>query len=467
LKTRASHYLNTTLIGILLGFICSACCLYPSNAFAISTEEEKILGQKFLSQLRSQFELVDDNFATQYINDLGHYLITPLETQSFRFRFYIVKDNTLNAFAAPGGNIFLFSGLIQTMDSVDELSAVICHEIGHVAARHLAQRIEQNKKIGLATMAGILAGAFVGGPAGEALITGSVAAGVQTQLHYSRNDERQADQLGFKYMKAAGFDPSGMLTVLKKIEKGHWANPDAVPTYLLTHPTGPERLSSLDTLLSTYTQKMPKREAEKFTTLFPYFKTIIRAKCLDSHDAEMLFKVDLKKDSGSTLPNFGLGILYRERSDYALAINYLKKALRHRPGSMIILRNLGEAYQMNGQDHKAIAVLEKALKRDENDKSALFLLGMSYENLEEYKKAISLFERLASFRPVKNEVYYHLGLSYGRQNRLALAHYNFGIYFKRMGRPQQASFHFQKALKLSENDPHLNKRIRKASKEPL
>ena len=87
--------------------------------------------------------IIEDDFAVQYINELGQYLLRPIETQFFPFRFYILKEYTMNAFAAPGGHLFFFSGLIEMTEEVDELAAVVCHEIGHITARHLAHRIEQ------------------------------------------------------------------------------------------------------------------------------------------------------------------------------------------------------------------------------------------------------------------------------------------------------------------------------------
>ena len=138
---------------VLLLFLSFQLYLGESTAFALSTEEERILGQKFLIQIRQHFDFLNDDFAHQYINDLGHYLIRPLETKRFPFHFYVVKNNDLNAFAGPGGHIFVFSGLMNMMDEVDELAAVMCHEIAHVSARHLAYRFEQNKKIDLATHA--------------------------------------------------------------------------------------------------------------------------------------------------------------------------------------------------------------------------------------------------------------------------------------------------------------------------
>ena len=462
MKTQFHFKLNILVIFLFLFF--SSSLLLSARVFAISIEEERKLGQKFLAQIREHFELIEDDFANQYITDLGHYLIRPLETKPFPFHFYIIKSKHQNAFAAPGGHIFVFSGLVEGMESLDELAAVICHEIGHVSARHLSQRIEQSQKIGLATMAGILAGALIGGELAQAVAAGSMAAGVQAQLHYSRQDERQADQLGFEYMKSAGINPLGMITTLKKLEKGRLWGTDRIPPYLLTHPTGPERMSNLDAMLSHFKPEPPKREVLRFRSDFQLFRTILRAKSLESKDAERLFQRDLEDDPSSLLPHLGLGIVYKERSEYELAIRHLRTALKAAPSSVVILRELGETYQLKGQNREAISILEEALELDAENRSTLFLLAISYENLERYGRAVELFEKLSYFRPVNKDVYYHLGISYGRLNKLSLAHYNFGLYFKRLRETEKAKFHFQKADQLSASDPVLRRKIHEASK---
>lgn len=452
---------------IVLCIFLSPFSLWKPTAFALSVEDEKIMGRKFMAYIREHFEFVENDFADNYINDLGHYLIKPLKPKYFPFNFYVVKENSLNAFAGPGGHIFFFSGLIGSMDTVDELAAIMCHEIGHVSARHIAERIELNKKIGFATLAGVLAGALIGGKAGGGLMAGTMAAGMQTQLHYSRKDERQADQLSFTYMKAGGFDPNGMIVMLNKIQKESWLGTDKVPAYLLTHPTGPERMANLDSMMTYYTPDLSRKETARFRELFPFFRTVVRAKSLDAHDAERLFNLDLEKNPDSALPHFGLGIVYAEKSEYEPAIRHLKKAREINPGFIPILTSLGEVYQMKGEYGEAISVFNEALKLDGEDKSALFLLGLSHEHLKEYGKATRLFEKLASFTPVKNEVYYHLGITYGRRDLLAPAHYYFGIYFKKLGQSSKAKFHFDKAKELAGNDSALIKRIHKAAEAPL
>jgi len=447
--------------GICILFLCLiwVSLLSASRAHALSVQEEMTMGQEFLVQIRKNFELVEDDFANQFINELGQYLLGPLETKTFPFRFYLIKDPTLNAFAAPGGHIFIFSGLIEAMDNADELAAVICHEIGHVSARHLAQRIEQSKKIGLATMASVLAAALIGGQAAAPILMGSMAAGLQTQLHYSREDERQADQLGFKYMETAGFDPRGMITTLKKIEKGSWLGTDRVPAYLLTHPTGPERMANLDSLLSSHVPASGKDEALRFESVFPFVRALLIATCLDPDEAKRRLGQDLDENPDSAAPHFGLGIAHMETSEFDAAIGHFKIALEENPDSVPILNKLAEAYQLTGRNRESLQVLERSLTLDEENRTTLFLLGLTHENLGNYQKAISLMERLAAVPPVSADVYYHLGLCYGRENRLALAHFNFGVHSKKSGKIQEALFHFRKASELSSNDPVMKRKI--------
>ena len=458
---KAHLRLRRTISVLIAVLLCSAPLPFKSKAHALSIEDEWNMGQAFFLQISGQYELVSDPFASKYINDLGHYLLAPLETKPFPFHFYIISDNTLNAFAGPGGHIFFYAGLIEAMDRVDELAAVMCHEIGHIAARHLSKRIDQSKNIGIGTMAGILAGILVGGPAAAALITGAMAAGMQAQYHYSREDERQADQLSHKYIKPSTFDSKAMISALQKIQKGSWQGSGKTPAYLLTHPTGPERMSNLESLSSNDQRAVLSKEAVYLTALFPAFQTIVMAICKDPDEAQKHFQDVLEKNPQAWLPQLGLGIVFMRESKYPEAISALKKARGEQPEFLPILRTLGEAYLMDGQPKKAIQVLETALDLDHGDKASLFLMGTLYEEQNKIEKALRLFEKLSYLKPVKNEVYYHLGICYGRENNLPLAHYNFGIFFKNTGRFQKAMFHFEKAKHMASGNKALQEKILK------
>jgi tetratricopeptide (TPR) repeat protein len=159
--------------------------------------------------------------------------------------------------------------------------------------------------------------------------------------------------------------------------------------------------------------------------------------------------------------SLGLGMVFMRVNKYPEAIGALKKAREKQPEFPPILRTLGEAYMMDGQQTKAKHVLETALELDHGDKAALFLMGSLYEEQGKIEKALKIFKKLSYLKPVKNEVYYHLGVCYGRDKQLALAHYNFGIYFKNSGRFQKAMFHFEKAKDLASGNAALREKIKK------
>ena len=438
--------------------------LVDSQAAFLSPAEETTLGERFLVNITSHYELSDYPYIVQYINDLGTYLGRQIEVPYFPLNFYVIKEGDINAFAAPAGHVFTFSGLIKVMDSLDELAAVLAHELGHVSARHLASRIERSKKIGLATMAGILAGILAGGEAGGALATGSIAAGVQAELGYSREDERQADQLGFKYAHRSGFDPQGMISVLKKIIRESGYGTGEIPSYLLTHPGAPERMAAVEVMLQGYEKPPDTDKAKELRSDFPIFHTTVMALCLNKEDAMREFKKRVLAHPESAMANYGLGLALEREGLIDEALNHLKTALRKNPGSIPILYAMGKAYQTSGQYEKSISILNKALERSPKDKEIMYLLALSFQSLEQYGQASRIYERLTSLPPVKDMVYYNLGLIYGRQGKLALAHYNLGIYFTKLNKREEALFHFKKANELAGSDPALKERIDKALK---
>ncbi|MBW1817376.1 MAG: M48 family metalloprotease [Deltaproteobacteria bacterium] len=464
-SARSRRHAERAVLLLMAAFLLCFASLPTKTAHALSIADETQMGREFVDKIRAHYEIMDDEFVNKFMNDLGQYLLSTLETRHFPFRFYVLKSDMVNAFAAPGGHIFFFSGLIEVMDTADELASIVCHEIGHISARHLSHRIEQSKKINYATLAAMLAGVLLGGagPVAEALIIGSQAASMQAQLHYSRNDERQADQLGFKYIAPTGFKRTGLITALQKIQKGSYYGSNRIPSYLLTHPTGPERMANISSLVANASFRNPSPKAIHFGLQFPYFKSVVRARSMDPDDAMRSFEFDLKEDPHSPAANFGIGIVYTEMSEYGKAIEHLAFAYRRKPGFAPIITALGEAYQLNGNDQKALQVLNETLDREPTNKQALFLAGRSYQNMGACSMAVHFYERVTALPGYnKPDVYYQLGLCYGKENRLARAHYNFGLYFKELRQPPKAEFHFRKARELAVDDPVLQRKIEEA-----
>jgi len=446
-----------------LAFLLVLCLLVGTvrSALALTLDQETELGKKFLVDIRKQYTFVDDAQSRAFVNDLGAYLTRFLGTRPFPLHFYIIQASEMNAFAGPGGHVFFFTGLIESMESVDELAAVMAHEMGHISARHLSKRIEQYKKMSMATMAGMLLGALIGGKAAQAIMVGTMAAGAQTQLAFSRTDERQADQLGFATMRESGFDPAAMITVLNRMQGVQIYGTDQIPAYLRTHPTGPERMANMDSLLSAEGAVRETAEADTFRDDFPVVRTLLTALYADSSTAVRRFQKELEKDPDSALAHFGLGLCLKDDDRYEEALTHFKQALDTQPGLVQARTHMGETQQLMGQYAEAIPVLERALAQDAGNRKALFLLAVSYQNLDSYSKAIRLYERLLSLEPVQAEVYYNLGYCHGRLDELARAHYYFGIFFMQSHEPQKARFHFEKAEDLARHDMDMLRKIQK------
>jgi predicted Zn-dependent protease len=452
---------NRSLFVVLALLLVCSTLVPDSRAAFLSPEEETELGRRFLASVQSQYEFADNPYVTGYIKDIGTYIGRQVEVPYFPLNFYVIKDGDINAFAAPAGHVFFFSGLIGILESVDELASVLAHELGHVSARHLASRIERSQKIGFATMAGMLAAVLVGGKAAGAIMTGSVAAGIQAELGYTREDERQADQLGFKYAHLAGFNPAGMLTVLQKIQRERWYSAQEIPPYLLTHPGAPERMANLEAMLQGYKKTPDSEDTEQLRSRFPIFRTMVVALCYNEEDATREFKRMLEVNSQSALAHYGLGLIMERQGDIREALGHFKSALRHDPDCIPIAFSLAKAYQTIGQYEDSLAILRKAHERSPKDKEILYLLALSLQKLERYDQASEIYERLTFLPPVNEDVYYNLGLVYGRQGKLALAHFNLGMHFAKLRKREKALFHFEKARELAEGNPELREKIDK------
>ncbi|MBN1625320.1 MAG: M48 family metalloprotease [Deltaproteobacteria bacterium] len=430
----------------------------------MSIEDEYKLGREFLESVDKELATLDDTFVNQYLTDLGNYLGEFQDKKPFALTFYVAKENQLNAFAGPAGHIFIYSGLINIMDEVDELASVVSHEIGHVSRRHLSRQAEQGQLASIGVIAGMLAGALIGGDAGEALMIGSYAAGTQAMLSYSRDDEREADQLGFKKAYLAGFRPDAFVDALSKLQQGQWGV-NQTPAYLLTHPVDSERMANLTAMSRIYPEPEKSDEAERFRRLYPLFRTIVRAQSTDPKDAERYFSSEMEKTPDSGIAHFGLAMALQNKGEYDSAMDEYNIALNIMDEKASVLIYMGETYLMKGQTKEAIGAFEKSLAIDKKDKVALYLLAMSYQDAEEYSKAIEIYDRLALMAPVKNDVFYNLGLCQGRENILGPAHYNFGRYYKRIGDMENADFHFKKAGELAGSDQELQDKIRKETEE--
>ena len=427
----------------------------PVPAIAVTAREEEDMGLKFMEMAKRHFEFIEDPVITKYLNKIGDRIIAILPPQPFKYHFYMIKQDVYNAFAVPGGHVFINSGLFKAMEGEDELAGILAHEISHVLCRHISQRIARSSKVGMATLAGMIAGILLGingsGAAASAMTISSAAAGQSIMLAFSRENEMQADQIGLKLLSKAGYSGQGLLKMLKKIRDTSWFGSKEIPSYLMTHPAVEDRIAYIDVWIDANKDSgMPVRKINPFN--FERAHTRLEVVYGDENYVKKKIEAALAKDPSSPMANYRLGLILARTGNREGAIRYLKKALRKNVFETNVLKDLGRIYFLNGDYEEALNTLKGALSITQDDSEALFFLGRTRMELGNYKEATSIFEKLIAAKTEnRDQVLYLLGKTYGKQDKLCDAHYYLGIYYKEKRDRQNAVFHLQKSLEYVED----------------
>jgi predicted Zn-dependent protease len=433
------------------------------SVFALSSEEERKLGEEVVREVEGKFTLIRDPLILEYLNTLGQDILKQAGSQPYPFRFYLLKDLQLNAFSVPGGHVFLTTGILEIMDSEGELAGLLGHEIAHVTHHHISKQIEQQKKIGLATIAAALLGVLAGDSriAGAA-IAGSLATAQTLMLKFSREDEDEADNYGFKYMSKAGFNPQTMIDLLDKLRRWSSFGSEGIPAYMQTHPLTGDRMSHVEDLIHQYVNQGPwkRMTSDEFRRL----QTLILTKYGDLQRARNRFQSWSKDSQNLFWIHYGQGWLDIREGKFDAAVDQFEKALTLRPQDTYILRDLGQVFLMKGNLETAIQKLGQASLLDPKDGSTAFFLGRAYQDKGENQLALENYQKAIKLGLETEDLYYYLGMTYGNLNNLGQAHYFLGKSFGIKGERGKALFHFKTALRYVDEDSGQKDRIEKEIK---
>ncbi|MCE2390838.1 MAG: M48 family metalloprotease [Proteobacteria bacterium] len=231
----------------LLGAAPLAYAEQPAQSESRATREEVRTGARAAREVEQRIGLVRDPELNAYVARIGARLAEHSPRPDLSYRFQIVDMPETNAFALPGGHIYVSRGLLAMANSEDELANVLAHEIGHVAARHHAGRQKRSQRAGLLSALGTLAGAVLGGPE-AARAAGALAqlAGQGFVASYSREQERESDRIGQDLAARAGWRPQAMAAFLDTLRRESELRPGSsrAPSFLDSHPSTPERVIS-------------------------------------------------------------------------------------------------------------------------------------------------------------------------------------------------------------------------------
>jgi predicted Zn-dependent protease len=246
-RTSRARVIRRTL-GAARPFLVFAAALTIAGC-SVSTQQEVQMGQNYAAQVEKELPIVRDPEVVRYINVLGDSLASVTDDRSLTWHFYVVDAKEINAFALPGGYIFVNRGLVERATTMAEVAGVLGHEIGHVTRRHSIKQMQkaQGANTGM-TLACILT---------NVCNTGIAQAGIQISAggvfaKFSRDDESEADAEGVKTTIRAGIDPRGIPQMFRILLDERKARPAAVDAFFQSHPLEENRIAATQDLIAKY-----------------------------------------------------------------------------------------------------------------------------------------------------------------------------------------------------------------------
>lgn len=441
---------------VALALVISLLAPVPAQAIfgSVSVADEIEMGKKFDETIRAQMGFVDDPEIVLYVKSVVERVAAALPPQPFAIRSAVVANNAMNAFAIPGGYIYIFTGLILGVESEAELAAVISHELGHVTERHVAKRMEQSKYLSIASITGMVAGVLLGSGGGtsgnnlgKALATGTMAGAQSAFLMYTRDNEREADHVGLNYLVKAGYNPNAMPNTFDLMYKKRWfMSGESVPSYLSTHPGLDERSSYLRDRIKGMSPEILTRKDDR--ERFVRIQTIVRSR-MSSAESALAYYDNIPKASQTCLDQAGRGIVLDRLKRQQQANEAFSAALACGPNDPLVLREAGIFYFNQGQMAKAATFLQKAAILNPRDVMSMFFSARIMAERKDFKNALALMEHVRREVPEDAEVRYHIGRILGESGDLFGAHLQLSYSSHYAHDRKKAEYHMARAKALA------------------
>jgi predicted Zn-dependent protease len=411
-------------------------------ARAIGLAEERELGARFALEARVQVPLLRAPAVSGYLHEIGNRLVAGLESQPFSYRYFVVRDANLNAFAVPGGYVYVNTGLVLGVASEAELAGVLAHELVHVAAHHVVRQQEKTALINYGSLLGLFLSIVH-----PALGAGAIAAGAAAQLKYQRQFEQEADHVGVGLMAPAGFDPAGMPAFLRRILREQRLNPANVPPYFLSHPLTEDRVAALEQRLPS----LPRPAARPGgAARLAAAQATIRALTEPAEKVLPDYTARAKQAPDDPLAQDLLGLVYLYAGRPVDAEPCLARAVAAK------LPNAdgdhGRALARLGRTDEARRAFEAQLRATPDDAAIIMELGKLTLAAGDPKTAAALLARAVELDPELDDAEYGLAECRGKSGDTREQWIHLGRAFELRGEMDRARSAYEKALDLMPKD---------------
>ncbi|MCS7199270.1 MAG: M48 family metalloprotease [Caldimicrobium sp.] len=364
----------------------------------ISEEREIELGKLYLPASIDEFEgIYPEEELQTYLNNLGKRLAQRAQ-RKMDYQFYLVNSNIVNAFALPGGPVIITRGIFLILEDEDELAGILSHEIGHIEKRHHARFVEKQLALNLLLQIGSFL--LPQNLTGEILFQLSKISAGLISLKFSRDQEKEADEVAFSILIGSNYSPEGMLKVFEKLKKLEKSRP---PEWLSTHPLPESRIKS-------WQEKIAQHKVHgsylKSTSKFEEMKKML----LQSKPSFEEYEKGKKA--------------FKER-DFERAEKHFERALELYPKNVPALIYLARLNLKEKNYPAARDFAFRALKLNPELFSAHYLCGLSEFGLQNWERSLAYFEKAKKLVPFDGSTYYYAGRNLENLGRLTSARDNY------------------------------------------
>lgn len=433
--------------------------LGDASQTVLSARDEEKIANQILKQVAVSQDVLDDAEVTDYLQALGKRLGASSPDKQQKFYFFVLQDRSINAFAMPGGVIGVHTGLFISSNSESELASVLGHEIGHVTQHHLARMLASQKYDMFKNIAATALALLVmrsNPQAGMGAMTAASAAGIQRQIDYTREHEREADRVGLTILQDAGFDVRAMPAFFNTLQRATRFSDGNVPSYLRTHPMTTERIADLGNRV----QNMPYKQVTE-NPAFSLMRAKIRA--FQGSPTQMIeeFKNNLAEGrfQNEQSEHFGLAYAYLRANQAKSAQQEVQWLEQHGMVNPYMVTLKAVTLAKLGQVPEAQAQFLQGLQRYPEHRILAQGQAESLINSNQWAAAVSFIQKQQQTFPDDPKLYDWLAAAYQGQGKQMLRHQALGEAYVRKYDIARAVDQFEIASKAKDGDFYLQSKV--------
>jgi len=426
--------------------------LGDSVSGTISIQQEYEFGRELLRQIRRETPMLDDPLIMEYIVSLTYKLAVNSELTDHRLEFILIDNESLNAFAAPGGIVGVNAGLFLFAENEGQFASVLSHELAHISQRHYARSVQQARNNAPLNLAGLLAslviGATAGGDAGQAAMMTSQALGQENQLRYSRSNEQEADRIGIRTLYNAGFDPNDMAGMFEQMMRMKSFS-QRLPEFLSTHPLDENRIADSKNRSNALPSVNHIQNIE-----FLLMKHRVTMHYTGNVDAEIeSLERALPQLNGveEDAARYGIALGQLKNGQFAKATESLAGLIRKEPTRITYQMLEADIAREAGRYDRALTILEDNIGINPGNHPLTVSYAQTLVEAGRYAQAAQVLETHSLERPGDPEVWYQLAEVQGQAGNISKVHQARGEYFITVGDFTRARNQFNLAMDLEKD----------------